>query len=158
MNDNRRIYTNKRYDITIIEKKPKKDNIYNFMEIDENIFVEGSSILYDKSTAYIIQFPFSGKASVSYGIIHSINEYNIYHYCCTDYGSSGSPIMNLENKIIGIHIGASRFNINCGTYLKYPIKEFLIKYKIIKNNENEINGNIKINNKIETIEKEKNNF
>ena len=46
-NDNRRIYTNKQYDIAIIEIIPEKDKINNFMEIDEKIFKEESHILYN---------------------------------------------------------------------------------------------------------------
>ncbi len=32
INDNRKIYTSKNYDITIIEIIPEKDNIFNFLE------------------------------------------------------------------------------------------------------------------------------
>ena len=37
INDNRKIYTNRKYDITIIEIIPEKDNIFNFLELDEEI-------------------------------------------------------------------------------------------------------------------------
>ena len=33
-------YTNKEDDVTIIEINPEKDCIYNFLELDENIFYE----------------------------------------------------------------------------------------------------------------------
>ena len=36
----RKLYTSIEYDITIIEINPEKDCIYNFLEIDENIFFE----------------------------------------------------------------------------------------------------------------------
>ena len=139
INDKRKIYTNKEYDTTIIEIKQKEDKINNFMEIDENIY-KNSNIIYNNKSIYIIQYPFSDKAHVSYGIINNINEYNIVHYCCTESGSSGSPIINLLNhKIIGIHKeGSSKFQLNKGTYLKYPINDFINKY--INNNENIINN------------------
>ena len=35
INDKRLIYTNEKYDITIIEINPVKDNIFNYMELDE---------------------------------------------------------------------------------------------------------------------------
>jgi hypothetical protein len=71
----------------------------------------------NSESIYILQYPnYSDgqKASVSYGIINKIeNEYNIIHYGCTNYGSSGSPIINLlNNKVIGIHKQSSRFNYN----------------------------------------------
>ena len=133
IDDNRIIYTKpkEQYDTTIIEIKPEKDKINNFMEIDEDIFKENSEIIYNFHSVYILQYPKSDKASVSYGIITNIKEYNIFHKCSTESGSSGSPIINLlNNKIIGIHKEASlTFNINKGTYLKYPINEFINKYK-----------------------------
>ena len=37
-------------------------------------------------------------------IINNIENYEISHYCSTEKGSSGSPIINLLNhKVIGIH-------------------------------------------------------
>ena len=139
LNDNRLIYTNEEYDTTIIEIIQEKDKINNFMEIDENVFKEESNIFYNNKSIYIIQYPNCDKASVSYGIMNNIMDYNINHYCCTESGSSGSPIMNLlNNKIIGIHKEASmKFKINKGTFLKYPVNEFLNQ---IKNNENNKNN------------------
>jgi surface protein len=65
-------------------------------------------------------------ASVSYGIIKQIMDFNIYHTCYTEPGSSGSPIMNLlNNKVIGIHKEASRFNFNIGSFIKNPINKFI---------------------------------
>jgi V8-like Glu-specific endopeptidase len=93
-NKERMVYTNEEYDTTIIEIK-EKDEIKNFMEIDEDIFINNSDILYNNKSIYIIQYPLSDKVKVSYGIINNINEYSIEHYCCTESGSSGSPIINL---------------------------------------------------------------
>ena len=121
-NNNRKIYTNKEYDITIIEIKSEKDKINNFMDLDEKIFNEKSEILYNNNhSIYIPQYLNGDKAVVSYGIINKIYGYNINHYCCTESGSSGSPIINsLNNKIIGIHKqGSNHFEFNKGTYLKY---------------------------------------
>lgn len=133
--DNNRItYYSEKYDTTIIEIK-KNDNISNFLEYDENLLNENSESLY-KETIYIIQFP-SGKLSVSYGIGQTIDNYDINHYCSTEPGSSGSPILNLENnKVFGIHKESrTKFEFNKGTFLKYPIKEFIEKInKSEKNN------------------------
>ena len=140
LNDKRLIYTNKDYDTTIIQIRPEKDGIHNFLEIDENIFREESNLLYEKQSIYIIQYP-KGEAGVSYGMIQYIDNYDITHLCCTDNGSSGSPILNISNnKIIGLHKEGVHgiYKINKGTFLKFPINDFIDKYlkdKSIKNNE-----------------------
>ena len=105
--EKRKIYTSIKYDTTIIPINSEEDKINNYLEIDEEIFNENINI-YNKSI-YILQYPRNilgeQKAAVSYGILKNIqDEYNIIYYCCTDHGSSGSPILNLLNKkIIGIH-------------------------------------------------------
>ena len=95
---------------------------------------------------YIIHYPkynFSlQKAAVSYGKIIEIREndvkiggeYDIFHLCSTEGGSSGSPILNLSyNKIIGIHSGRhKKYNANLGISLQYPIKEYLNDINIIR--------------------------
>ena len=124
-------YTNKQYDITIIEIKDNKDKINNFLELDENVINNESIIPYIKKSIYIIQYEGEKEeVSVSYGIMKNIdaeNEYQFEHLCCTDKGSSGSAIFNLKNnKIIGLHKGNKK-NFNIGIFLNFPIKEFIIK-------------------------------
>ena len=137
---NKKIYTSVEYDTTIIEIK-QKENINNYLELDKKL-IEHNINLNNKSI-YILQYPkyLDGqKASVSYGIIKNIqDEYNIIYYCCTESGSSGSPILDLlNNKIIGIHKeSVKNKNNNRGTLLKYPINEYLNKY--YNNIKNEIN-------------------
>ena len=62
-----------------------------------------------------------------------INEYDIKHFCNTEEGSSGSPILSaITDKIIGIHKAANRRKgYNLGTFLKYPLSE-------LNGNKNEI--------------------
>jgi len=85
------------------------------------------------------------KVCVSYGIINNINNYDLYHLCSTDNGSSGSPILNINNnKIIGIHReGSINFNFNKGTFIKHPINDFISKniFNIIINENTSINNN-----------------
>jgi len=132
-------YTSEEYDTTIMEIE---DESIQYLEIDDDIFDENIKIF--NESIYIIQYPKYGdeqKASVSYGILNEIqNKYNIIHYCSTDRGSSGSPILKLSNqKIIGIHKeGVANFNYNRGTLLNYPINEYLNKIS------NEINLIVKI--------------
>ena len=51
-------------------------------------------------------------------------EYNFNHKFSTKDGSSVSPILNINNKIIGIHKGGTT-KYNVGTFLNYPIEEFI---------------------------------
>ena len=108
------------------------------MEIDEK-YIKNPNIIHEKSI-YLIHYPSGDKGAVSFGIINRIDKYNIEHYCSTQHGSSGSPIINLlNNKIIGIHREAiNSRKINRGTLLNNPINEFI---NSISNN-NMINNNI----------------
>ena len=61
----------------------------------------------------------------------------IKHCCTTDFGSSGSPILNLETfNVIGIHRGKStNFNFNFGIIIKLPIIGFnKLKFELTKDN------------------------
>ena len=142
--ENKIIYTSQKYDITIIEINPEKEKIYNFLELDDEIFDDIIDLA--NKSVYILHYPnYSDgpKASISYGIIKNTqDEYNLIHYCCTDGGSSGSPIINLlNNKIIGIHkenVVGKKYNR--GSLLKYPINEYLRKIIFISNTKMEMNN------------------
>jgi len=147
--NNKKLYTNEEYDITIIEINGEK--IEHYIDLDESILEENKKI-YNKNI-YILQYSRYNsnemKAAVSYGIIKELTEdYNINHICNTYYGSSGSPILDISNnKVIGIHKSSSKNeNYNIGTYLKYPIKEYLNNKNIIKK-DNNILITLKIDNK-----------
>ena len=133
-------YFNKENDITLIELN-KSDNIKNFLELDDNLFRHNNKILYENKSLYILQYPQGRNAAVSYGLLSSIDNNEIKHICSTENGSSGSPILNLEtNKVIGIHKeGSIHFEFNKGTYLKYPLIDFIQKNKnkiVINQNSN----------------------
>jgi len=158
-------YTSIKYDTTIIEIEDNDKNI-NYLEIDDEIFDENINL--DNQSIYIIQYPKyvdEQKGAVSYGILNGIKEeYNIIYNCSTDHGSSGSPILKLSNqKIIGIHKeGVSKYNR--GTFLKYPINEYLNKInEKIKKNNNEIKlllkiGQFDINNDIYFLDNTDGNY
>ena len=141
INKNSKIYSsvNNKYDLMII--KIKEEEINNYLEIDDNIYVKDSLNSYEKHSIYILHYPNDNNISVSYGYgITKNNEYDIKHKLHTDLCSSGGPILSLStNKIIGIHKGFVRKNneiFNIGTYLKYPLDEL---------NKNEIKIQLKIN-------------
>ena len=133
-------YTNKKYDITIIEIK-KEDNIKNYLVLDDLIMDDilnniNKNEEFINETIYIIQYP-EKKLSVSYGILSEIYEdevYNFNHRCNTTFGSSGSPILNTNGKVIGIHKkGHESQQYKIGAFLNEPIKEFIE----LNNKENE---------------------
>ena len=141
----RKKYTDKNIDVTIIEIKPNKDGIDNYLEIDDIIKKEKEFIEqnFKKKSIYIMQYP-NEKLCVSYGLINDImDNIKINHLCSTEEGSSGSPILSLNTlKVIGIHYGSSSNKnkyLNFGTFIKYAIDEFDKYNKNENKNENEIN-------------------
>ena len=136
----RRKYFNKEYDIALIELK-EIDKVKNYLELDDNLFKGNENVFYEEKSIYLMGYPNGKKACVSYGLLTNINESNITHTCSTENGSSGSPILNLENnKVIGIHKeGSVIYNFNLGTFLKNPLDDFYekngLKKKVKKNDE-----------------------
>ena len=141
IDNSRAKYTNpdKSIDITIIEIKPNKDGIGidNYLELDENDInknEENIELEYPNKSIYILHYP-KGKIYVSYGLINFINNNKtIYHYCNTEEGSSGSPILSLETfKVIGIHCGcySGSQKLNYGTFIKYVIDLYNKPKKIL---------------------------
>ena len=142
----RKSYSNKDYDVTLIELK-EEDKIKDYLELDDNLFQDNAEIIYVDKSIYILHYPNGNEAKISYGRLNNINEGNIIHNCSIDNGSLGSPILNLQNnKVIGIHKECLiPFNYNMGTLLKLPLKDFIDKQLMkereiitIKNKEYEI--------------------
>ena len=143
LNNDRLRYTNKKLDITIIEIKENKDKLNNkYLDLDDNIinYFESNqnknpnylNDKYSNESIYIINYPKDKDIVVSYGKSPLLNNSEIQHYCSTEPGSSGSPILLINNqKLIGIHYGSSEhFEFNKGKLLIYSIIEF----QKIKNN------------------------
>ena len=132
IDNSRKKYTNpdENIDITIIEIRQYKDGIYKFLEVDKTDIYKNKEKIefeYKKKSIYILHYP-KEKLHVSYGLIKNIiDNQKIYHYCNTEEGSSGAPILSLETfKIIGIHYGSNNGNIiiNYGVNIKYIIELF----------------------------------
>ncbi len=121
--ENRIIYSNKEYDITIIEIKSERDHLYDFLELEELDYNR-----LQRLSVYLLQYAKGKTCLVSFGIIHSIEEKNIIHNCWTDFGSAGSPILSSRNgKVIGVHYGYKSHNNNklkLGTLLSFAILDF----------------------------------
>ena len=155
--NNRIKYTNKKYDITIIEIK-EQDNIKNYLELDDNIIDDilddnKTNEIYKQKELYMIKYS-KDELSVSFGVLDSIDsdqKYKFTHQCITSFGSSGSPIFNINNKLIGIQKGIETENgthINIGTFLNFPIKEFIKANYSLKGKENLSNIIVKVANEV----------
>ena len=71
----RKVYTDEKYDITIIEIKPLDNlNIDSFLEIDDTIFKEKPNIEYRQKSVYLLHYPHSKNVEFSPGTIRSIDE------------------------------------------------------------------------------------
>jgi hypothetical protein len=126
INESRITFTNKDLDVTIIEIFPEIDGIKDFLEVDED---NNELNLKEKKedaidSIYILQYP-KGKISFSFGELkNESSSQDIIYSCSTSNGSSGAPILYLDNfKVIGVHKG-SKENLNTGTLMKYIIEAF----------------------------------
>ena len=52
----RNVYYNKENDITLIELKDN-DNINNFLELDDKLFINNNEIIYENKSLYVLQYP-----------------------------------------------------------------------------------------------------
>ena len=142
IDENRKKYTNEEFDVTIIEIYENKDNIKDFLEFDDQIKnIKYLNNLYNNESIYLLHYPEKKNICVSYGQPPQLLDKKINHKCSTQDGSSGGPILILNNqKVIGIHYGYSKRykNFNEGTLIVYPIIEFQekIKKEEIKNEKN----------------------
>ena len=124
--DKRKVYTNEKYDITIIELNPKEDSIdeNSFLDVDTKIYCDNPNYEFRNKDIYII----GNIEDYTYGKIKSIDEngITIEHLCSTLPGMSGSPMINLNNfRVIGIHKGSHpKKEFNLGTFLREPLKQF----------------------------------
>ena len=124
----RKVYIDKKYDVTMIEIKDKDNlNEFSFLEVDtENIYKDNLNNYYNDKNIYLLHYPFGERVSSSLGTIKRIFKDNIYHNCSSQKGSSGGPLINKFNfKVIGIHKGANNsLDYNLATFIKRPIEEF----------------------------------
>ena len=157
-------------DITALEIK-ESNNYFeevNFLNYDKN-YEDGDST-YEDADVFTIEHPIGKNAKCSSGKIINISEYEFDHNIATESGSSGCPILLLNDnikliKVIGIHKnGDKKTKINGGTFigeiineLKNDLKKDLIKSKVIKNyiiaeiyiDEGNVNKDIRIINSYE---------
>ena len=130
IDESRKVFTDDYLDVTIIEIREEKDQITNFLELDDKINQKKKSLnnVYaspNSNSLYIIHYPKGENIVVSYGILLRIANEKIHHKCNTETGSSGSPIISLNTfKVVGIHSGNTHKNFNKGIFIKYAINKF----------------------------------
>jgi len=134
INSKRKIYINEILDVTIIEIKKEQDNINDFLSLDEQIYnfqnynnINYYNNIYKGQSIYLLNYMGGNEIFSSFGLLNGIENYEISHKCSTDQGSSGSPIILLNNnKVIGVHHtgSAHKFKMNFGTLLAKPILDF----------------------------------
>ena len=115
--NNRIINTYIEFDVTLIEIL-SEDNIKSkmFLYPDLNYKNEKNFSQYLNTQVYLAGFPnvpiHKGQRHMSSGLIKKIdeNEKNFEHSCDTRNGSSGSPIINNNSLVIGIHYGGDKNN------------------------------------------------
>ena len=151
--EDRKTYTNEELDITIIEIKENKDNINNeYIDLDDDIIdyfrdnenVNDLNDKYSNKSIYILHYPKGNNIVVSYGQPPELDNKDIKHKCSTEHGSSGAPILLINNqKLIGVHCGNYKMEeYDKGTSIIYSIIEFQKKNINKENkNDNKIKGN-----------------
>ena len=120
LDDNRLKYTNEKFDLTIIEIKENVDKLnVKYLELDDEIInyfkqkkKESQDYLnnsYLNESIYLLNNTKDKDIFVSYGKLLYTNNSDITYNCNIKEGSSGSPILLLNNqKLIGIHCGNSK--------------------------------------------------
>ena len=158
---NRIFYTNREFDTTIIEIKAKDQIKCDYFELDDiiinNILNNENNnnidLYYMDEPIYLIYYCNGdiGQCTISYGRILELAESVRgcqFIYRCNKFEHIDSPILNLNNnKLIGITESYFMFKKHYykrGTYLIYPIKDFIQKYYHMNQNKKD-NFNIKDN-------------
>ena len=142
--NNRKKYFSEKYYITIIEIK-EEDGINNYLELDDKIINdiinnENKIEKYEEYSIYTIFYLLGGlELQIVYGMLTNISKDRFIHNCQTGGYTTGSPILNINNKVIGVnlHLLDNRKDnfFSKGVFLNYPIKEFIeIKFNNIKKN------------------------
>ena len=137
----RKVYTNEKYDITIIEiKQADKIDMNSFLIIDEYMYEKELNNM--QKSIYILYYTLSQETKYSIGEISKISDSNcnIEYSCLNLEGVTEGLILNSSNlKVIGMHKGSNFGNkLNLGYLLKAPIDEFYKNINLGRKNE-EIN-------------------
>ena len=144
-------------DVTIIEIL-KNDNIKEDKYLFPDLNYKNGLSQYKNMAIYTGGYPnvinYNKDRHISSGTITKIENDTIYHTCDTRNGSSGSPLVDIQKHVIGIHMGSIKKEINYATFIGKIIDELNLEMKkgnieIVNTNQNKKtlpNSNIKLNN------------
>ena len=82
-------------DVTFIELSERAYNRETFLETEEKC-TPGSNL-------YITQHPGGGELSFAQGKLRQFWGFDMLHEASTEYGSSGSPVVNRDGRVVGVH-------------------------------------------------------
>lgn len=144
--------------IQILEEDNIKEKRYLFPDLN---YINKGFNQYKDAQVYTAGYPdvpiYKGERHISSGIIKEINEFEFEHTCDTNKGSSGSPILNYNKDVIGIHYGSHKQKkINLAYFIGAIINE-LNEEKIQENNDQEKNNNPEINSNLLKKQSDKKN-
>ena len=91
IDETRKVYTNRLYDVTFIEiKKSDGLDISSFLEVDPNIFSFHEQELINKQVC-LLSYHYGKELQFSNGKIKDLGEdgYHIYHLCGSNPGCAG---------------------------------------------------------------------
>lgn len=91
------VFTSELIDVTFIQLHEGYVNNPEF-----EFFNPYNGVFDEEDPIYIFQYP-NGKLSFADGFIVKSSSFNYFHNASTDEGSSGSPILNKNMEVIGIH-------------------------------------------------------
>ena len=138
------IFKNEEYNFSVLEIKENEGDKIPFLDIDDELYLEESSMYYNNESIYVLQYINEKDIVVSYGVINHTNNSEIRYSCDLLPNSKLSLIFNLSNnKLIGIH--QSGFDsFNKGSFISFLTKEFIKIKKHKLNSTNVINLSIKV--------------
>ena len=135
LDNNRKIYSNEKFHITIIEIKVNEDKLNNkYIELDDKIInyfklnkkevLNNLNYIYSNESIYILNYLKDNDKVVSYGKLEYLNNTELFYQCNIEENSSSLPILLTNNqKLIGISSISSK-KYNKGRLIIYLIKEF----------------------------------
>ncbi|ORY32047.1 ankyrin [Neocallimastix californiae] len=120
INDKNFVFTSELIDVTFIELSDETINEFNpfFLNINNMDVRKDESI-------EILQFP-KKELSTAHGNIEKIHSFNLYHNISTYFGSSGSPLLNRNYEVVGVHKSSIK-DKNVNVAVKYSEIEFAIR-------------------------------
>ena len=130
IDESRHTYSNKAYNISIIELKDGEFPFEIFLMLDNSINTTGQEEIlnaqYLNQDIYLINFYDGNEPEYLCDKIKEIRDFLLINYCNDENILLGSPILNLNNfKVIGIHKGINKEeNSNIGSIIRVPVNEY----------------------------------